>query len=45
MHKIKVVAGISIAIALTGLFADVDARGVDDGLVAADMWGKRICRA
>ena len=45
MHKMKVVAGILIAIVLAGLPAGVYVQGWDDGLVAADIWRKRIWRA
>ena len=42
MDRIKVIAGVLIVIALEGLPAGVQVGGGDDGLVAADLWGKRI---
>ena len=41
MHKMKVIAGILIAIALFGLSAGVQVQGVDDGIVAVHLRRKR----
>ena len=42
MHKMKVIAGMLIMIALAGLPAGVQAEGDDDRLIAADIWRERI---
>ena len=42
MDKMKVITGMLIMIALSGLPAGVQAEGDEDGLIAADLRGKRI---
>ena len=42
MNKIGVIAWMLIMIASAGLPAGVQVEGDDDGLVAADIWRKRI---
>ena len=42
MRRIGVAVRVLLAIALFGLPAGVQAEGDDDGLVASDLWRKRI---
>ncbi len=41
MDRMRIIAGMLIMLALAGMPAGVQAEG-DDGIVAADIWRKRI---